>query len=69
LEDLRLRGLVALHRGTTRYPLAERVRVIPVAALARETVDTLFPLRRTGGGRKGSLNLPQRRARPKRGVA
>ncbi|HSB69847.1 MAG TPA: ATP-binding protein [Candidatus Methylomirabilis sp.] len=69
LRDLRLEGLVVLHPGTASYPLAERVHVTPLAALAGESVDTLFPLRRTGGSRKGSRNFPQKRARPKRGVA
>lgn len=54
LKDLRLEGLAVLHPGTASYPLGERVRVIPLAALAVETLDTLFPLKR---------------ARSKRGVA
>ncbi len=63
LKDLRLEGLVVLHPGTASHPLGERVRVMPLATLAGETADTLFPLRRTEGRWKGSQTFPQKRAR------
>jgi len=68
LKDLRLEGLVVLHPGTASYPLGERVRVMPLAALAGETVDTLFPPRRTGERQRSTPRSPRKRARAKRGV-
>ena len=68
LRDLRLEGLVVLHPGTASYPLGENARVMPLAALAGETLDTLFPPRRTEGRQRGAPISPQKRARPRRGV-
>jgi len=59
---------VVLHPGTASYPLGEHARVMPLAALAGETADTLFPPRRTEGRQRGAPGSPQKRARPKREV-
>lgn len=68
LRDLRLEGLVVLHPGTASYPLGEHARVMPLAALAGETLDTLFPPRRTEGKQRAAPRSPLKRARPRRGV-
>jgi hypothetical protein len=68
LKDLRLEGLVVLHPGNASYPLGEHARVMPLAALAGGTVDTLFPSRRTEGRRKSAPRSPRKRARSMRGV-
>ncbi len=67
-KDLRLEGLVVLHPGTASYPLGERVRVMPLVALAGEVLDTFFPPRRSEGRRKRAPRSPGKRARPKRHV-
>lgn len=59
LKDLRLEGLVVLHPGTASYPLAERVRVMPVAALAGERPDTLFSVKKTEGRQGGAPRTPK----------
>jgi uncharacterized protein len=69
LKDLRLEGLAVLHPGTASYPLGERVRVIPLAAVAGETLDTFFPPKKTEGRQSGAPRSPQKKARSKRGVA
>jgi predicted AAA+ superfamily ATPase len=69
LKDLRLEGLAVLHPGTASYPLGERVRVIPLAAVAGETLDTFFPPKKTEGRQSGAPRSPLKRARSKRGVA
>ncbi len=66
LKDLRLEGLVVLHPGTASYPLGEHVRVMSLAALAGETVDGLFPPKRSEGRRKGAPKSPRKKARSKR---
>jgi predicted AAA+ superfamily ATPase len=66
LQDLRLESLAVLHPGTASYPLGERVRVMPLAALAGETVDTLFPPKQTEGRQRGAPRSPQKRAGSKR---
>jgi hypothetical protein len=68
MKDLRLEGLVVLHPGTASYPLGEHARVMPLAALAGETLDTLFPPRRSKGRQESTPRSRQKRARPKRGV-
>jgi hypothetical protein len=68
MKDLRLESLVVLHPGTASYPLGEQARVMPLAALAGETLDTLFPPRRTKGRQKSAPRSRQKRTRPKRGV-
>ncbi len=68
LKDLRLEGLLVLHPGTASYPLGEDARVMPLATLAGETLDTLFPPRRTEGRQRGAPRSPQKRAKPRRGV-
>ena len=68
MKDLRLEGLVVLHPGVASYPLGENARVMPLAALAGETLDTLFPPRRTEGRLRGAPRSPQKRARSRRGV-
>ncbi len=69
MKDLRLEGLVVLHPGTASYPLGDRVRVMPLAALAGERLDTLFPLKKTVVRQRGAPRFSQKRARSKRGVA
>jgi predicted AAA+ superfamily ATPase len=69
LKDLRLEGLVVVYPGAATYPLAEGVRVIPLAALAGETLDTFFPLGRTEGRHRGAPRSLKKRAGSKRGVA
>ncbi|OGB88251.1 MAG: hypothetical protein A3H39_03435 [candidate division NC10 bacterium RIFCSPLOWO2_02_FULL_66_22] len=66
MKDLRLEGLVVLHPGVASYPLGEHARVMPLAALAGETLDTLFPPRRTEGKQRGAPRSPQKRDRSKR---
>lgn len=51
LEDLELDHLTVIYPGTRRYSLAGRVSVVPVEALAKATLQSLFPTisrRRTG---------------------
>ena len=43
LKDLRLDHLTVLYPGTQAYPLAERVSVVPVTALAGGGIRSLFP--------------------------
>jgi uncharacterized protein len=50
IADLRLDRLTVLYPGATRYDLAPRVTVVPLAALAESRVDALFP--RGGRGRR-----------------
>jgi predicted AAA+ superfamily ATPase len=64
LKDLRLEGLAVLHPGTASYPLGERVRVMPLTALAGENVDGLFPSGRRRGSRRGVSKSPRKKARP-----
>ncbi|MDD5558787.1 ATP-binding protein [Candidatus Methylomirabilis sp.] len=45
LHDLQLDHLTVLYPGTRRYALAERVDVVPLAALATGDMDALFPHR------------------------
>ncbi len=66
LQDLRLEGLVVLHPGTASYPLGECMRVMPLAALAGGTADTLIPSGRRGGSRKLGRSVTPRRARAKK---
>jgi predicted AAA+ superfamily ATPase len=42
LHDLRLDALVVLYPGTTSYPIADRVRAIPLAALADRNAAQIF---------------------------
>lgn len=68
MKDLRLEGLVVLHPGTASYPLGEHARVMPLAALAGDKLDTLFPSGRSRGSRKPARNVTRNRARTKRGA-
>jgi len=68
MKDLRLESLVVLHPGTASYPLGEHARVIPLAALAGETMDTLFPSGRSRGSRKPLRNVTRKRAGKRRGA-
>lgn len=43
LHDLRLDALVVLYPGTTSYPLADRVRAVPLTALADRNAALIFP--------------------------
>ena len=43
LEDLDLEQLVVLYPGPKAYPLAERVRVVPITRLAESDARDLFP--------------------------
>ncbi|MDE2059718.1 MAG: DUF4143 domain-containing protein, partial [candidate division NC10 bacterium] len=43
LHDLQLDHLTVLYPGARRYALAERVDVVPLAALAQGNADALFP--------------------------
>ena len=69
LKDLRLEGLVVLHPGTASYPLGDRVRVMPVAALAGGTLDTLFLPSQSGESEGGASKSHQNRAGSKRRFA
>jgi predicted AAA+ superfamily ATPase len=60
MEDLRLEGLVVLHPGAASYPLGERVRVMPLAALGGSTLDTLFPPERIERGQGRAPKSPRR---------
>ncbi len=68
LKDLGLEGLTVLHPGTASYPLGERVRVMPLAALAEGTPETLFPSGRGRGTREPFRSVVRRRAGPRRGT-
>ena len=68
MKDLRLESLVVLHPGTASYPLGEHARAMPLAALAGETMDTLFPSGRSRGSRKPLRNVTRKRAGTKRGA-
>jgi uncharacterized protein len=46
LENLKLEQLVVLYPGPSAYTLAERVRVVPLAHVAGNSVDQLFPRHR-----------------------
>ncbi len=47
LHDLRLEQMIVLYPGAVRYPLAERVMAVPLAALAEAQIEDLFPRRRS----------------------
>jgi predicted AAA+ superfamily ATPase len=68
LKDLGLEGLTVLHPGAASYPLGERVRVMPLAALPGETLDTLFPSGRSRTSRKPLRNVAQKKAGTRRGA-
>ena len=42
LEDLQLERLVVIYPGERRYPLADRLTVVPVQALANPDKGALF---------------------------
>lgn len=46
MQDLKLEQLVVFYPGAKRYSLAEKVTVLPLAALASSNVDEIFPVRR-----------------------
>ena len=43
LDDLKLEQLVVLYPGKTHYPLAEKVRVVPLSVLGEGDTGTIFP--------------------------
>jgi predicted AAA+ superfamily ATPase len=45
LQDLKLEQLTVLYPGTQRYTLSDKVAVVPLAALANDGFETLFPKR------------------------
>lgn len=46
LNDLQLEQTIVLYPGAARYPLADRVTAVPLAALATAGIEDLFPHRR-----------------------
>ena len=51
LEDLDLEQLVVLYPGPKAYPLAERVRVVPITRLAESDARDLFSRPRKVGAK------------------
>ena len=61
LEDLKLDRLIVVYPGERRYPLAERVEVVPLADLVagESSPDSVFKRRRSVdcGGVSGGLDI------------